>query len=112
MKLPNGEHAIVERGKIADYLLNLAHPDNGGKAQFFMACGFRRDDWIALADALRALALTGEVGKSLDSSHGRKYILDGEIGTPAGRQSMVRTIWIVDQGSDTPRLVTAYPHEK
>ncbi len=112
MKLPNAELAIVEREKIADYMLNPAHPDNGGKAPFFMACGFRRDDWIALADALRALALTGEVSKSLDSPHGRKYILDEEIETPAGHQAAVRTIWIVDAGSDAPRLVTAYPREK
>ena len=32
MKLPNAENAVVEREKIADYLLNPAHPDNGGKA--------------------------------------------------------------------------------
>ena len=29
MKLPNAERAVVEREKIADYLLNPAHPDNG-----------------------------------------------------------------------------------
>ncbi len=32
MKLPNAAQAVVTRGKIADYLLNAAHPDNGGKA--------------------------------------------------------------------------------
>ena len=94
MKLPNADLAIIEREKIADYLLNPAHPDNGGKAAFFTACGFRQDDWIALAEALRALAVTGDAAKSLDSPHGRKYILDGEIETPAGRQSVVRTIWM------------------
>ena len=27
MKLPNAEQAVVEREKIADYLLNPAHPE-------------------------------------------------------------------------------------
>ncbi|PYJ37158.1 MAG: hypothetical protein DME84_08500 [Verrucomicrobia bacterium] len=34
VRLPNAKKAIVERGKIADYLLDAAHPDNGGKALF------------------------------------------------------------------------------
>ena len=39
MKLPNAEKAVVERTKITDYLLNAAHPDNGGKAEFFGGLG-------------------------------------------------------------------------
>ncbi|MEJ7712567.1 MAG: DUF6883 domain-containing protein [Pyrinomonadaceae bacterium] len=36
MMLPNAHLALVERGKITEYLLNPAHPDNGGKAPFFI----------------------------------------------------------------------------
>jgi hypothetical protein len=57
MKLPNADKAIVEREKVADYLLNAAHPDNGGKAEFFMQLGFRREQWEILAAALKALAV-------------------------------------------------------
>jgi hypothetical protein len=35
MKLPVGTKTDVEREKISDYLLNPAHPENGGKAAFF-----------------------------------------------------------------------------
>jgi len=112
MKLPNAEHAIIEREKVAGYLLNSGHPDNGGKAPYFVASGFHRDAWDVFAKALRGLAVTGEITKSLASPHGMKYILDGEIETPAGRQASLRTIWILDSSSDAPRLVTAYPHEK
>jgi hypothetical protein len=35
MKLPNAIQARVVPEKIADYLLNPVHPDNGGKAEFF-----------------------------------------------------------------------------
>jgi hypothetical protein len=112
MKLPNAAHAIIEREKVADYLLNSGHPDNGGKAPFFVACGFHRDAWEVFAEALLSLVVTAEITKSLNPPHGIKYILDGEIETPAGRQASLRTIWILDSGSNTPRLITAYPHLK
>ncbi len=111
MKLSNADKAIVEREKIVDYLLNAAHPDNGGKADFFLALGFSRDDWSALAGALRRLAEATEAIKSMESPHGQKYILDGCLETPGGKAPLVRTIWIVDRGQAAPRLVTAYPHE-
>ena len=59
MKLPNAEKAIVGRNKIADYLLNPAHPDNGGKAVFFEELGFRGAQPAILAQALRRLARSG-----------------------------------------------------
>jgi hypothetical protein len=60
MKLPNAENAIVEHEKITDYLLNAAHPDNGGKAVFFEALGFGREEPQALAEALLDLARRAE----------------------------------------------------
>jgi hypothetical protein len=110
--LPNAERAVVEREKIADYLLNPAHPDNGGKAAFFLALGYTRDDWLPLAAALRRLALATEIAKSMETAHGIKYVVDGGMETPTGKTPVVRTIWIVDRGLDTPRLVTAYPREE
>src|SRR5438128_2782287 len=45
MNLPNANLAIVDREKITEYLLNAAHPDNGGKAAFFAGFGFTHRDW-------------------------------------------------------------------
>ena len=56
VKLPNADKAVVERHKVADYLLNAAHPDNGGKAAFFEGLGFRLSEWETLAKALQKLA--------------------------------------------------------
>jgi hypothetical protein len=109
MKLPNPGSAIIEREKVADYLLNPAHPDNGGKAAFFVSLGFNQDDWEELALAFRRLAGRAEVTKSVESSHGHKYIVEGRIETPGGKSPTVRTVWIVDRGADAARLVTAYP---
>jgi hypothetical protein len=45
MKLPNPARAEVEAKKLTGYLLNPAHPDNGGGAPCFLGLGFRADDW-------------------------------------------------------------------
>jgi hypothetical protein len=112
MKLPNADKAIVEREKIADYLLDSAHPDNSGKAEFFERFGFRRNEWKILADAFLALARTAEVAQSMKSPHGQKYVTVGRIESPNGKTASVRTIWIVDKGLNIARLVTAYPHKE
>jgi len=112
MNIPNREHAVVEHEKVRDYLLNEAHPDGFGKAEFFIALGFRREACEALVDALRRIARDSPVTKSMTSTHGHKYIVDGLLQAPSGRTAMVRTIWIVDAGGDVPRLVTAYPREQ
>jgi hypothetical protein len=111
MKLPNATRGFVEQEKIVRYLLDPAHPDNAGKAQFFFALGFTCSEWIDFAKALRILAQTSEVRSSMESAHGWKYVVDGHLETPSGKKPMVRTIWIVDRGMETPRLVTAYPRE-
>jgi hypothetical protein len=111
MDLPDAHLALVEQEKICGYLLNPAHPDNGGKADFFAALGFQIKDWQALAAALRDLAQRAPVVKRMASPHGTKYILDGRIGTPGGKQPWVRTVWIVDRDGQKPRLVTAYPRQ-
>lgn len=95
-----------------DYLLNEAHPDGYGKTEFFTALGFKREAWDKLADALRQIARDLPVTKSMTSIHGHKYIVDGLLQAPSGRTAMVRTVWIVDTGRDTPRLITAYPREQ
>lgn len=112
MKLPNAEKAVIEREKIVEYLLNAKHPDNGGKAQFFESLGFRRSEWKTLAAAFRALASKSPVAQSTKSPHGQKYVIVGRLESPVGKSPKVQTIWIVDSGTETARLVTAYPHEE
>ncbi|MGD0536588.1 MAG: DUF6883 domain-containing protein [Verrucomicrobiota bacterium] len=38
--------------------------------------------------------------------------MEGRIETPGGKTPWVRTVWAVDLGLNTPRLVTAYPQEE
>jgi hypothetical protein len=111
VKLRNAHLAVVDRGKVLDYLLNEAHPDNGGKAGFFVSLGFSRADPERLMKALRDVAEHGEVVNSSESVHGEKYVVDGWLSahTQESRQWSVRTVWIIDRDGGAPRLVTAYP---
>jgi hypothetical protein len=111
VKLRNAHLAVVDRGKVLEYLLNEAHPDNGGKAQFFTSLSFSREEPERLMKALREVAEQGKVIKSAVSLHGEKYVVDGWLSahTQEGRAWSVRTVWIIDSGEDAPRLVTAYP---
>ena len=110
MQLRNAHLAVVERHKVLEYLLNAAHPDNGGKAKFFQLLGFTREN-PELLGALHTVAQMGEVVEMVDSIHGEKYVVDGRVSsqTEQSRQRIVRTVWIIDRGFDAPRLVTAYP---
>jgi hypothetical protein len=82
-RLSNASLAVVDREKITEYFLNPEHPDNRGKAAFFFAHEFSQSDWEAFADALVRLALTGDVVESMETVHGKKYIVDGELDNPA-----------------------------
>jgi hypothetical protein len=111
VQLRNANLAVVERHKLVEYLLNAAHPDNGGKAQFFESLGFTSENPELLVGVLQAVAQTGEVVEMVESTHGEKYVVDGRVSsqTDKNRHRMVRTVWIIDRGAETPRLVTAYP---
>ena len=109
MRLPNASQACVERSKILAYLLNDDHPDGASKAFFFRKVGFRRGRWEQFAEALRNHALHHEVQHKTESDHGIRYVIEGPLQTPDGRNPVVRTIWIVEDEIALPRLVTAYP---
>lgn len=44
-----------------------------------------------------------------ESNYGARYLVDGIIETPDGRNPRIRTVWIIDSANDEPRLVTAHP---
>jgi hypothetical protein len=110
--LPNAHLALIEERKVTDYLLNGAHPDNGGKARFFNGLGFSTADVAIFITALRHVAETGNVVERIESAYGVKFVVDGALPAQAGTSARtVRTVWIIERGENVPRLVTAYPNE-
>ena len=111
MKLPNPDKLMVEREKIADYLLNPAHRYGASKARFFIEFGFRIEEWERLAEVLREHGRTYDVARTSETGFGPRYAVEGELNTPGGRRPRVRTVWQMDEGAVAPRLLTAYPLE-
>ena len=111
MKLLNAENAVVEREKIADYLLNVAHRYGASKAVFFSRIWLSAGRVGATADALREHGQAYEVTKTKETPFGPPYEIDGELNTSNGQSPRIRTVWQLDHGQTAPRLITAHPLE-
>lgn len=109
MKLPNYEQAIISRKKITQYLLSLTHPDGKSKAKFFLRFGFTEDAWEIMATASINHAANHELAKIEESPFGMRYVIEGELITPDGRNPEVRSVWFMTTGDNIPKLVSAYP---
>jgi len=107
MELPFLERLRVDESKIVGYL--LSHANGHGKAVFFSGFGFRAEAWLELSDAIKAQASVNPVVVAVDSLWGTRYSVDGELQTPSGRMPRVRTVWILENGSEEPRFITAHP---
>lgn len=107
MELPFSSNLRVDESKIVEYL--LSHSNGQGKAAFFLGFGFLPGAWVVLADALKRHARSNPVATVVDSAYGTRYSVDGELETPRARRPRVRTVWILESGSDELRLITAYP---
>jgi hypothetical protein len=109
MKLPNVEYAFVPHEKITGYL--LSEERSGGKTDFFIRFGFSTTQWRQLELALLTHAATHEAKQVIRNQHGTKYVIEGALQTPDGRNPHVRTVWIIEHQQERARLVTAYPLE-
>lgn len=109
MKLPFRENAYIPKEKLTDYLLSETHADGKLKAKLFRKVGFNETNVSLLEKSLLNLAYTQEVRNIVESIHGIKYVIDGEIKTPGGKILKVRTVWILEANKNAPRFVTAYP---
>jgi hypothetical protein len=108
MMLPNYER-VITRGKSIDYLLSDTHFGGRHKAAFFKRFGFPVREWEKTASTLREHAAEHDVTRVEPSPYGRRYVIEGIVRSPDGRESFIRIIWFIETGKETPRFVTAYP---
>ena len=109
MKLPKRRSAYVPGEKLHGYLLSRTHPIGRWKSKLFRDLGFDESNVDLLEIQLIDIANSETVKESIISEHGTKYVVDGSLETPSGSFLRVRTVWIIDEGEDRPRFVTAYP---
>ena len=109
MSLPNCEKAYVPEQKLKAYLLSETHAIGRAKAKYFRRFGYTEGNAKELADALLAIVKSEEVREEVATDYGTKYVVDGDIPTPAGTTARLRTVWVIEPRDDRPRFVTAYP---
>lgn len=109
MKLPNRHKAYISPDKLNNYLLSNSHLVGRIKAKLFQSLGFTRRNADELERGLLKLAHDAEVRDIISSQYGKKFIIEGAIETPSGNKIAIRSIWIIETGAESPRLVTAYP---
>jgi hypothetical protein len=107
--LPNVELARVEDSKLHGYLLSLSHPEGGAKARFYKSVGFTIDNDEELRIELLRIARTFDVVEISADEFGVKYAVEGILIDKQDRGIPLLTVWVIDKGTDFPRLVTAYP---
>ena len=112
MKLPNNENALISREKLIEYLLSETHPVGKAKARFFRSLGFNENNVDVFLNGLHSIAREGEVVQAIPSPYGVKYVVEGLLETISGGGIKIRTVWIVENDSDDPRFVTAYPQSE
>jgi hypothetical protein len=92
---------------VRDYLLARDHFAGRSKARFFASFGFSRDNWVRLSDALLLHREHGQVTGVETTPYGQKYVVEGTLQSPDGRDPWIRSVWFDD--GERLTFVTAYP---
>jgi hypothetical protein len=109
LKIPNAEYAIVPKAKVVNYLLSPTHFYGKTKEGFFTRFGFSLDEWEVFANSLKRFVQTTEMVREENSPFGKRFVVEGNLETPDGRNPFVRTIWFIENEEVIPHFVTAYP---
>ena len=109
MLIPNAENAVINIRKPRDYCLNPGHDDGKHKARFFSSTlGMKADDAEELREILLEIVKIHEARLGRQDEFGQRYTLESIIEWH-NRNTTLQSGWIIEHGSDIPRLTTCYP---
>lgn len=108
--MPNSIAARTHKEKFVGYFLNREHPKGGSKARLFESIlGYNTENWNKLSDALFDGLQTSPVTTVEETKHGVKYTVNIPVTGLLGKKADVHTVWQIDNGTNMPRIITAYP---
>ena len=100
---------MVDIRKLRDYCLNSEHDDGKHKARLFLSSlGMTADHAEELRQILLEVVKTRKVRLGRQDEFGQRYTLDFPLEWQ-NRSATLRSGWIIEHGSKTPRLTTCYP---
>ncbi|MGB3534891.1 MAG: DUF6883 domain-containing protein [Microcoleaceae cyanobacterium] len=109
MLIPHAEQAVVDIRKLREYCLNPKHDNGKHKARLFSSIlGMVASDAEELRQILLEVVKTHEAKLGRQDEFGQRYTLDFRIEWQ-NRSATLRSGWIIEQGSETPKLTTCYP---
>jgi hypothetical protein len=104
--LPNFSNPNVDPKKITDYAMNPDHPVGSNKYRVINSTtGLDTGDAARIEQQIRDGVHDGTPIKGRADEYGQRWAVDVPLTGPKGT-IVVRTAWILDIGSSTPRLVT------
>jgi hypothetical protein len=101
---PSFDHVEINKSKISEYAMNPDHPQ--GQHQFRVinsATGLGQNDADRMEAQIREGVKRGQPVPGRNDQYGQRWSVDVPVTGPAGTTT-VRTAWIVEPGSTTPRL--------
>ncbi|MFH1897462.1 MAG: DUF6883 domain-containing protein [Candidatus Desantisbacteria bacterium] len=109
MKIPNANYAVVDIRKLYNYSLNTTHRTGKHKARMFLsALDITADDAEALHDILLQAVRKYDAKLGLKDNYGQRYQIDFTLEWK-GKQSVIRSAWIIEPDVPYPRLTSCYP---
>lgn len=107
--LPHAQNGVVDIRKLRDYCLSSEHDDGRHKARLFSSIlGMTADNAEELRQILLEAIKTREAQLGRRDGFGQRYTLDFTIEWQ-NRSAILRSGWIIEHGSEIPRLTTCYP---
>ena len=105
MRLP--ADFVVAREKLTQYL--LIPQARADKSRFLAKAGFRFENSIQLADALRMLAASAEAEPLQRNQFGQYFAVRGQLTGPNGSLLPVKTIWMTEAETSVTKFITLIP---
>ncbi|HWA21080.1 MAG TPA: hypothetical protein VG735_01635 [Caulobacterales bacterium] len=106
--IPKAEVAVIDRRKIANYVLDPDHRLGRHKARVFAAAlGLTKERAGLLVEALRGAIRDEDAVLRRQDAHGAHYAVEF-IMTVGDRRATVRSLWTIRTHENFPRFVTAF----
>ena len=108
--LPNVNKVRVDTRKVTHYALNPNNLSGGAdKAKVFeSALGYNQSNATQLIEQIQSKLPKSEAVVGNLDKYGQRFTVDIPITGPNGRTAIVRTGWILEHGSDVPRMTTLF----
>lgn len=108
MIIPYAENAVVDMRKLREYCLSPEHDEGKHKALLFsVVLGITAEDADELRKILLRVVSTNDAKPGRLDAYGQRYAIDFRLGW-RGREAWVRSGWILEHGSENPKLTTCY----